>query len=300
MECKDCLFFFDDYIADELEAREISEVSEHLAICESCALSYEEFRRQQQAVERYLLRAEASTALWMNLQTQIRNENVVPLPSRTTISGKFKSVFENFGLIFSPRRLALSALVVVIACAFVFLLVQDKNHSPEYAQNDPRTPPISEMEDPIHNQSSAGGENEKEDFQTNRELLTPMTTAKKVAGKKAMPAIRRTTLLYPRKKSELKKTKTIAPRDGPGDDLLPGEQEYLKTIARLTEEIKSIEPEMPPVLTAEYKRNLSAVDKAIEETRKSARLYPQNRDVMNFVISAYQGKIALLNDVAKQ
>ena len=82
--------------------------------------------------------------------------------------------------------------------------------------------------------------------------------------------------------------------------MLPGEEKYLEVIAGLTEEVKSIEPGLPPALSAEYKRNLSAVDKAIEETRKSARRHPKNQDVMNFVVAAYEGKIALLSEVARQ
>ena len=300
MECKDCLFLFDDYIADELEAKKFSQISKHLAICESCADFYEEFRRQQRAVERYLLKAEATPVLWKNLQTQIRNENVVPSSSRTaTISGKFNSVFNNFGLLISPRRLGLSALAVIFACTIVVLLVRHKNPAAEYAQNNQQTPPISESNEPTRNQSSAADETERQMSQIDREKPKPETNAQQAAETKNQPVTRRTARLH-RKRFEQKKTETIAPLDEPGKDLLPGEQKYLETIADLTEVVKSIEPDMSLALSNEYKRNLSAVDKAIKETRKSARRYPKNQDVMNFVFSAYQGKIALLSDVAKQ
>jgi hypothetical protein len=104
----------------------------------------------------------------------------------------------------------------------------------------------------------------------------------------------------PRRNSKGKNLKKVSPPDEPREDLLPGEEKYLETIAKLTEEVKSIEADMPPVLSAEYKRSLSAVNQAILETRKSAQRHPQNPDVMDFVYSAYQGKIALLSDVAKQ
>jgi anti-sigma factor RsiW len=124
MTCNDYLFIFDDYDTDELEAGKRAAISDHLAVCESCADFYEAFRRQEHAVEQYLLRAQASPALWTNLQTAIRNEKVVPPQSQTrTKSGKFKSVFSNFNLIFSPRGLVFSALAVIIAGTLFFLLV---------------------------------------------------------------------------------------------------------------------------------------------------------------------------------
>lgn len=298
MDCKDCLFLFDEYLDDELEARESSEISEHLAICQSCANFYKEFRRQQEAVERYLLRAEASPALWKNLETRIRNENVVPSPARATKTiAKFKNAFNNFNLIFSPRTVAFSALVVII-CTFAFFLVRERNHPAEHAQNNRETPPVSGSNAPIRNESQVSSETEKENSQTEWEVPTPATIAKPPETARNRRSVRRITPL--RRRTERKKPETVLQRPEPGEDLLPGEEKYLETIARLTKEVKSVEADMPRVLSAEYKRNLSAVNQAIVETRKSAQRHPKNPDVMNFVFSAYQGKITLLSDVARQ
>src|SRR5918998_6059789 len=122
MKCEDCLFYYDDYIDEELNASEVSEISEHLAACRSCSFSYREFGREEEIFERHLLKAQATPALWKNLQSAIENEKIVPITSSTTtICGKFKEVFGNFNLIFSPRGMALSGLAVVVACAIIFL-----------------------------------------------------------------------------------------------------------------------------------------------------------------------------------
>ena len=301
MECKDYLFLFDDYIAEELDAQEISEISEHLALCESCSLSYKEFRRQQEAIEQYLLEVQATPVLWKNLQTAIKNEKIVQSNFSTTIiSRNFKKVFSAFGLIFSPRVMALSGLVTVGFFTLIFFLVRNKDSSPEYARKN-----VEVLQASPTNEQAKRGESVTVDSTTKETSQTDEKNPVLVRAVKPFEVrqIKRSnegTSQLPRRNSEWKKPKKISQPNEPGKDLLPGEQKYLETIAKLTEEVKSIEADMPPVLSAEYKRNFSAVDQAIVETRKSAQRHPKNPDVMNFVFSAYQGKIALLSDVARQ
>jgi hypothetical protein len=301
MECKDCLFLFDDYIAEELEAQEIFEISKHLVICESCTFSYQEFSRQQEAVEQYLLQAEATPVLWKNLQTAIKNEKIVQSPSYgTTISRNFKKVFNAFGLIFSPRGMALSGLSIVVFFTFIFFLAPYKDSTSESAWKDKETLPAPTTNTLAKRSESLTVEpTAKEASETEKKDPVLVTTVKSPEGRQIRRSNERTSQL-PLRNSEGRDPKKVSPPNESRKDLLPGEQKYLETIAKLTEEVKSIEADMPPVLSAEYKRNLSAVDQAIVETRKSAQRHPKNQDVMNFVFSAYQGKIALLSDVAKQ
>ena len=300
MECKDCLFLFDDYIAEELEAQEISEISKHLVLCESCTFSYQEFSRQQEAVEQYLLQAEATPVLWKNLQTAIKNEKIVQSPSYTTSGRNFKKVFSAFGLIFSPRGMALSGLSIVVFFTLIFFLARHKDSSSESAWKDkeilqaPTTNTLAKRSKSLTVEPTA-----KEASQTEKKDPVLVTTVKSPEVRQIQRSNERTSQL-PRRNSEGKDPKKVSQPNEPRKDLLPGEQKYLETIAKLTEEVKSIEADMPPVLSAEYKRNLSAVDQAIVETRKSAQRHPTNPDVMNFVFSAYQGKITLLSDVAKR
>ncbi len=301
MECKDCLFLFDDYIAEELEAQEISEISAHLVLCESCTFSYHEFSRQQEAVEQYLLQAEATPVLWKNLQTAIKNEKIVQSPSyTTTICRNFKKVFSVFGLIFSPRGIALSGLSIVVFFTLIFFVARHKDSSSESAWKDKELLQAPTTNTPAKRSESLTVEpTAKEVSQTEKKVPVLVTNVKSPEVRQIQRSNERTSE-PPRRNSEGKDPKKVSQPNKPRKDLLPGEQKYLETIARLTEEVKSIEADMPPVLSAEYKRNLSAVDQAIVETRKSAQRHPTNPDVMNFVFSAYQGKIALLSDVAKQ
>lgn len=82
---------------------------------------------------------------------------------------------------------------------------------------------------------------------------------------------------------------------------LPGEQNYLKAIDSLTQEIAAGgDAVMKPSLRAEYERNLAIVDQAIVSTRRTARRNPSDPGAAEFLYSSYQSKLDLLNTVAEQ
>ena len=301
MECEDCLFLFEDYIANELEAKEFSRVSKHLAVCESCSFNYQEFRLQQEAVEQYLLQAEATPVLWKNLQTAIKQEKIIQSPSYTIpISKNYKKVFSAFGLIFSLRGMVLTGLGIVVFFTLIFLLIRSEDSSSEYARKNeefiqaPATNEPAQQSDFLTFESPV-----KETSQPKKKNPVLPITEKPLELRRIKPSNEPRGLL-PHRNSEEENSKKVSQPAEQEKDLLPGERKYLETIAKLTAEVKSIEADMPPVLSEEYKRNLSAVDQAIVETRKSAQRHPKNPDVMNFVFSAYQGKITLLSGIARQ
>lgn len=80
--------------------------------------------------------------------------------------------------------------------------------------------------------------------------------------------------------------------------LLPGERNYIKTIAALNATIKSQGRPMRPGLQVEYEHNLAVVNQAISATRAAAQKNPKDPDAAQFVIAAYQSKIDLMTQVA--
>ncbi|HEX8136730.1 MAG TPA: zf-HC2 domain-containing protein [Pyrinomonadaceae bacterium] len=83
--------------------------------------------------------------------------------------------------------------------------------------------------------------------------------------------------------------------------LLPGEKNYLKVIASLDTAIKSSgDNALRPTLRAEYERNLQVVDEAIAQTRVVAQRNPNDKDATEFLLSAYQSKVELMNTMAEQ
>ena len=87
------------------------------------------------------------------------------------------------------------------------------------------------------------------------------------------------------------------PANRPGTGLLPGERNYVKTIAALNKSIKSDSP-MRPSLQVEYEHNVAVLDSAIEMTRDAVKKNPKDTQASHFMFAAYQSKVDLLNQVA--
>ena len=81
--------------------------------------------------------------------------------------------------------------------------------------------------------------------------------------------------------------------------LLPGERSYLQTIAQLDSTIKAEKSRMKPGVQAEYQRNLAFVDRTLAVARTAAKSNPNDPDATEFMFSAYQSKVDLLNTVAE-
>ena len=86
-----------------------------------------------------------------------------------------------------------------------------------------------------------------------------------------------------------------------GQRSVPGEENYLKTIASLSKVVELGGPDvLRPQVRASYERNIVVIDKAIEETRRAALRNPKDADTTSFLFSAYQNKIDLLSTIADQ
>lgn len=296
MNCENFLFLIDDFIEGELESQESLEFSEHLAVCKSCAFSYEKCRREQEVFENYFLKAEATPALWKNLQSAMRSEKIAqPSYSSMTIAGKYKKVFSNPFLVFSPKKIAFAGFGILILSTFIFIFTGRENSPVEYTESNNKIQPSYQINEQPERPTTTSGINQKENARINQAMIVTEQAAAKRPRIKNFRRPSKQIKALPEGNIEIgsKQTKSKS-------DLLPGEQKYLETIARLTAEVKSVETNMPPVLSVEYKRNLSTVNQAIAETRSAAQRYPKNPDVANFVLSAYRGKIALLTEVARQ
>jgi hypothetical protein len=100
---------------------------------------------------------------------------------------------------------------------------------------------------------------------------------------------------------ETKPTKSVARkpqrRTSSSAEFLPGERNYVKTIAALDSTIKS-DPPLRPSLRVNYEHNVAVLDHAIEVTREAARKNPNDAQAKKFMYAAYQSKVELLNQVA--
>jgi anti-sigma factor RsiW len=103
-------------------------------------------------------------------------------------------------------------------------------------------------------------------------------------------------------------SKTLVPRatkpikrdqgpETPATSLSWQEQQYERAIVKLNEAIRS-QPPLRPSLLVEYEYNLALINSAIATTRDVARKTPSDPQAAQFMLSAYQSKVDLMNQIA--
>jgi hypothetical protein len=270
MECLDegmLQAYTDGELSDELAEQAAS----HLTSCVTCAEAAREMQNEMS-----LLAAALAPEFAVNVPTErLRNRiqgAIAELQPSLVGASSGRSWLHRFGDLFagSPQRAFGYAAVAVVLLVFVALGViylkrGEISRGPEIAnRQDPSksvTPPPSTISAPVP---------------------SPV--------EKPEPAIVAA--------NAPKKTLQRRPRDERAPVVIPGEQDYLKTIAALDATIKSDVREMRPALQVEYEQNLAVVNQAIANTRGAVRNNPRDPDTAKFMFSAYQSKVDFLTQVA--
>jgi len=259
----------------ELGREGAAAVASHLAACPVCA---EAVRTVED--ENLLLSSALETEFAESVPTErIRErleraiaENQIARPVRTEISAKAGWWVSLGGLLFtSPQRVfGYAGLAAVILLSAIFAVVYLKRGEVvPVAENKTVKPtsPATTEPSPVAVSSSSG------------------------TGSTVNP---NGTVEAPKNLIVRKTPGTSRPSTG----LLPGERDYVKTIAALNKSLKSDSP-MRPSLQVEYEHNVALLDSAIEMTRDAVRKNPKDTQASQFMLAAYQSKVDLLNQVAE-
>jgi putative zinc finger protein len=275
------------YFDGELSRERMEQVTSHLASCVTCSVAARELETEinllstamaefDVAVPTERLRERIETAV---AGLQYGRSNAAETATFSEFRGWPRSLASLFS--FTPQRaFAYAGLVVVLAFASIFGIIQLRQTSPEVQSPDMASLPTSR---PAIKTTPGSGEVNS--------TIAPVTIA-------SNPSKSSPTSFRPRKPSvrhQYAGTGQAVARV----KLLPGERSYLKTIAALDTTIKSNgNRPMRPALQAEYERNLALVDRALAATRNAAKKNPNDPDAAEFMFTAYQSKVNLLNTVA--
>lgn len=273
------------YYDGELSLEQLESVTSHLASCATCAAAARELEEESALVMNALaaeFEANVPTErLRQRIDEAVLGHRLDVAQSSTKSAGFFSGLF-NFG---TQRMLGYASLAVVLAFGAIMAVVKMKNtQAPAPGDNQvaanvtPATP------------NSLDGNKSAPEVTNGSEISRPNKVSATVrpAGN---PGFRRVNYTQP----------NVAPKTEPvpaSVKLLPGERSYLQTIARLDSTIKSNKKSMRPGLQVEYERNLAVVDRAIAATRSAAKSNPSDPDAADFMFSAYQSKVDLLNTIA--
>jgi hypothetical protein len=281
------------YFDGELSRERIELVTSHLASCVTCSVAAQELETEINLLstamaefdvavptERLRQRIDAAVA-----GLRYERSNAGATATFSGFRGWTKSLSSLFA--FTPQRaFAYAGLVVVLAFATIFGIIQWRSASPSVG--DPNSvASVTETAGPATKTTPGNDQNQiVEKF-----IAEPVVVTGSASKSNRALVHPRNSSLRPQYASNNQAVAKVK--------LLPGERSYLKTIAALDTTIKSNgNRPMRPALQAEYERNLALVDRALAATRNAAKKNPNDPDAAEFMFTAYQSKVNLLNTVA--
>jgi anti-sigma factor RsiW len=270
------------YFDGELSSRATENVAAHLASCGACASTATEIQNEIALLSTALEPEFAMTVPSAHLRSRI-DEAIVGLNedrNQRAVEPNPRSWF-NFGKPFAGfPSLAFSygaAAAIVLAVITIGILYLNRSTS---------TPQVNEARNVVPAPVSGS------------ETTKPMSSRKPDSTTDSTSA----PIDDPRLVNASYVPKRIAPRSSTnneaGANLLPGERDYIKTIAALEARVKSNDQPLRAGVEVEYEHNLALVDQAIAQTRVAAQKNPKDRDAAEFMLSAYQSKVELMTQIA--
>ena len=269
------------YLDGELRAQRVEQVASHLTSCLTCSA----FARQLEQENSVL-----ATALALEFESAVPSERLrqridaaiasarVEAAAGQTSSSSFGSWLSTLFAFTPQRALGYASLMLIVGFGLIMGMMR--------WQTSPTVqPPVAFAPvTPAVNPAPGGN--------TPAPVSGTSATEVQVAAVANNPRPRRNALISratsPPNESNLNHVK-----------LLPGERSYLQTIAQLDSTIKAEKATMKPGVQAEYQRNLAFVDRTLAVARTAAKSNPNDPDATEFMFSAYQSKVDLLNTVAQ-
>ena len=281
---KECTteYMLQAYFDGELSAIEMRGVATHLAVCAKCSALAQEINSEIEAL---------TFALAPELELPVPTESLrarldialaeiagpQPVLSRLSWFSRLGEWFQAFNL--TPQFAFGGVAFALLLAGIVFLATYTKPENGLGAGNLARRNwPVLEIKP--------------------KPAASPVPD--KSPGKKPEPQVISVKYSKPLVSSNKKYTAIV---EGPRQlelKLLPGEENYLKTIASLERAVaaQQAEFEVQPKLRTVYERNVAVLDQAILATQRAARRNPKDTDAVEFLYSTYQTKVELMNTYA--
>ena len=266
------------FLDGELETRESSDVSSHIANCDACAVMLAEAEDESAvvfpALEREFNTLVPTHRLWnkINDSITIERENM-PFWRKTW-------AFLTVALVNPSIAVAATVLLIAGAVATGILfrtpVSEIANETVAPAKSVSKT--IAATQDDTPSALMTG--------QPTRPYVTRFEQASYRPYNRRITAVRAD---YP--------TSTAA--NSPG--YMPGEESYVKTISSLSKTIEGQKDGiMRPSERIAYERDMAVVNDAIAKMRKQVKKSPKNESAKQVLYSSYQNKIDLLNSVSQK
>ncbi|HEV2861941.1 MAG TPA: zf-HC2 domain-containing protein [Pyrinomonadaceae bacterium] len=290
MKCEECLPLLDPYADGELSPREAYDVAAHLSACASCEARHQSLRREQALYLAYECDASESPAFWDEVLADIRAEKARPPATSPTWPRRLAGFLSALSAPrFSPKLTAALLLVAVGLTAAVMRYLGPRYEPRPTQQAEVSTParqadappaPTPEPDEGLR----AGADEPK--GSRGREVL------KKAGGLAEAKRARR---------APASEVTSVASEEASPDRLVrDAEQKYLAAIRILSRDVGRQRTRMDADTLARFERTLGVIDKSIAETRAAARRHPRDPVAVQYMLAAYDKKVEVLRDMARE
>jgi anti-sigma factor RsiW len=301
---KECLReeVLQSYLDGELQGRQLEQVTFHLSSCSSCA----NLSRQLEQENNILATALApefdsvvpSERLRQRIDSAIAADRIAAVSRSANARGWLSSLSDLFA--FRPQRaLGYASLILIVGFGLIMAMMRwqmttaptsdrlvavdtHRNENPKATTASPDKEAAPDVKPIEQAKPDEAKPDEVKPDEVKPDEVKPANVER--------PANRRRVPVQMPRLSD-----TLANHV----KLLPGERSYLQTIAQLDSSINADKSRMKPEVQAEYQRNLAVVDRTLAVARTAAKSNPNDPDAAEFMFSAYQSKVDLLNTVAE-
>ena len=248
----------------ELNAKEAAKVAAHVNLCVSCAEAARAIETENLMVAEALANEFAEAVPTDRLRQRVNaalaalHQSGLPAVRQS----RWLAAFESF---VSFRSLAYAAMVATVLFAGLFGLVYLRKEKPPAAGATQVNP--GALPPPVATRGEQEG----------------------VATPPVLPNTEKGRLSRKRSRNQTREPDAMS--------LAWQESQYQYAIAKLNEAIK-IQPPLRPALQVEYEYNLAVINSTIATTRDAARRNPNDPQAAQVMLTAYQSKVDLLNEIA--
>ncbi len=281
------------FLDGELDAQLMEATAEHLADCQTCAVALsvaeEESVMAFGALEREFDSLVPTHRLWEKINTSLEEEKRGRSFWQTIMTG-----VSGFGFNFTTITAFASLIIVggIFAAAWMsnepIPNVPSPNVKTEVALNNAKVPSLSDVVD-------LNAESDDSTAETNVPVVNRKTSSKEDFK------VTKTNYIAPKRASKREAKTDIVTPNPVEQEVLPGEETYIKTIASLQKSVDGKKDlTLKPSARIAYEKDMAVLDDAIEKMKTEVKINPRNDGAKKVLFASYQNKIDLLNSVSEK
>ena len=299
MNCQEFSIVIEEYLDGELDSQEARHVHAHTSICLGCAQVYEELHATQEFLLSNQRLVRVKPELWSVVHEKIKQEKAqrreIKPENLHTRLGRMLEVFYLRSATSPAALLLLLALGTVIGLR-VLINAPENQHFQQGAGAKNSIAALSASQPREGAPQTDGAEMDAPRTRSNIQpglISSAGSELRKNAGRRVFVTYKPVESAVGRRRS------TVAELKPPSDTAVQeAEQKYLDTINLLSRDAQASRSSVNSESLTSYDEAIGVIDRAIDNTRRAVREQPGDLVAVQYMMSAYEKKVALLKELA--